>query len=221
LSNKLTGQGTITQRFDYKPFGEGTPTQKAGVGYTGHLEDTDLGLTYMQQRYYDPVIGRFYSNDPVDMLGHMQRGNPTMGFNRYAYGNNNPYKYVDPDGEYIVQLIVAAVAIATIAVMEVKEAFDNAASQVIKDMDRAEAINEKFKNGEFEAGYKAIAQDDVAFENEVLPAVANFAETASKSIPGTSMSGPVMTGINDVPSPSSVVIDEVIKEPIKDEVFDK
>lgn len=97
-------QGTITQRFDYKPFGEGTPTQKAGVGYTGHLEDTDLGLTYMQQRYYDPVIGRFYSNDPVDMLGHMQKGNPTMGFNRYAYANNNPYKYVDPDGQLAVQL---------------------------------------------------------------------------------------------------------------------
>lgn len=69
-------------------------------GYTGHLEDDDLQLTYMQQRYYDPVIGRFYSNDPVDMLGHMQRGNPAMGFNRYAYANNNPYKYVDPNGEF-------------------------------------------------------------------------------------------------------------------------
>lgn len=55
----------------------------------------------MQQRYYDPVVGRFYSNDPVDMLGHMQKGNPTMGFNRYAYANNNPYKYTDPDGRYI------------------------------------------------------------------------------------------------------------------------
>ncbi|MBU0914521.1 MAG: RHS repeat-associated core domain-containing protein [Gammaproteobacteria bacterium] len=55
----------------------------------------------MQQRYYDPVIGRFYSNDPVDMLGHMQKGNPTMGFNRYAYANNNPYKYTDPDGRYL------------------------------------------------------------------------------------------------------------------------
>lgn len=53
----------------------------------------------MQQRYYDPVVGRFYSNDPVDMLGHMQAGNAAHGFNRYTYANNNPYKYVDPDGE--------------------------------------------------------------------------------------------------------------------------
>ena len=59
----------------------------------------DVGIRYMQARYYDPVIGRFYSNDPVDALGHMQRGNSIAhGFNRYAYGNNNPYRYTDPDG---------------------------------------------------------------------------------------------------------------------------
>jgi hypothetical protein len=62
----------------------------------------------MQQRYYDPVVGRFYSNDPVDFMGHMQRGNSAMGFNRYAYANNNPYKYTDPDGEFIQVLMGAA-----------------------------------------------------------------------------------------------------------------
>lgn len=45
----------------------------------------------MQQRYYDPVIGRFYSNDPIGFRD-------THSFNRYAYANNNPYKYVDPTG---------------------------------------------------------------------------------------------------------------------------
>lgn len=74
-------------------------------GYTGHVEDKDLSLTYMQQRYYDPVIGRFYSNDPVDFMGHMRHGNSTMGFNRYAYANNNPYKYTDPDGQFVAALI--------------------------------------------------------------------------------------------------------------------
>jgi uncharacterized protein RhaS with RHS repeats len=45
----------------------------------------------MQARYYDPVIGRFYSNDPVGFRD-------IHSFNRYAYVNNNPYKYVDPFG---------------------------------------------------------------------------------------------------------------------------
>ncbi|RUO36777.1 hypothetical protein CWE13_07965 [Aliidiomarina shirensis] len=62
-------------------------------GYTGHLEDDDFQLTYMQQRYSDPVIGRFYSNDPVGFSA----SNPMM-FNRYAYGNNNSYKYIDSAG---------------------------------------------------------------------------------------------------------------------------
>ncbi len=45
----------------------------------------------MQARYYDPVIGRFYSNDPVGFYN-------IHNFNRYSYAYNNPYKYIDPDG---------------------------------------------------------------------------------------------------------------------------
>lgn len=66
----------------------------------------------MQARYYDPVIGRFYSNDPVDVLGHMQRGNPIHGFSRYTYANNNPYKYTDPDGEFALNLLAGAFSAA-------------------------------------------------------------------------------------------------------------
>ncbi|MCX2769773.1 RHS repeat-associated core domain-containing protein, partial [Pseudoalteromonas sp. B530] len=67
------------------------------VGYTGHKFDKELGLSYMQARYYDPVIGRFYSNDPVGWTPD----NPVYSFNRYSYGNNNPYKYIDPDGREV------------------------------------------------------------------------------------------------------------------------
>ena len=62
-------------------------------GYTGHLNDTAADLVYMKARYYDPQIGRFYSNDPVGF----SVGNPMM-FNRYGYANDNPYRYIDPDG---------------------------------------------------------------------------------------------------------------------------
>ena len=49
-------------------------------------------LLNIDARYYDPVIGRFYSNDPVGFRD-------IHSFNRYAYANNNPYKYVDPTGK--------------------------------------------------------------------------------------------------------------------------
>ncbi len=103
LGGKLVakeGAGVTSQNsiMNYKPFGDSVEAAKDEVGYTGHKFDTDLGLSYMQARYYDPVIGRFYSNDPVDALTFIQKGN-VQGFNRYAYANNNPYKYTDPNGE--------------------------------------------------------------------------------------------------------------------------
>ncbi|WP_240132521.1 RHS repeat-associated core domain-containing protein [Shewanella cutis] len=84
--------GNIISRSQYEPFGKRLGGDKEGIGYTGHLQDKDLGLTYMQARYYDPLIGRFYANDPMGFKD-------VHNFNRYAYGNNNPYRYTDPDGK--------------------------------------------------------------------------------------------------------------------------
>jgi RHS repeat-associated protein len=86
--------GAVIERNDYEPYGAiiGKPTYN-GIGYTGHVMDGTTGLTYMQQRYYDPSIGRFLSRDPVT-------ANPNTGtnFNAYWYANNNPYSFKDPDG---------------------------------------------------------------------------------------------------------------------------
>lgn len=93
--------GNVLWREHYSPFGEkldnSQASQSNNIGYTGHQFDSDTGLVYMQARYYDPVIGRFYSNDPVGYTA----SNPVMSFNRYLYVNNNPYKYTDPDGEFL------------------------------------------------------------------------------------------------------------------------
>ena len=40
------------------------------------------------------MLGRFTAIDPVDW----NETNPIHSFNRYAYANNNPLKYIDPDG---------------------------------------------------------------------------------------------------------------------------
>lgn len=78
------------------PFGEKmSPVAERSdrVGYTGHIEDEDLKLTYMQARYYDPVLGRFLSNDP---MGFVEGG--IAYHNRYAYTANDPINSVDPNG---------------------------------------------------------------------------------------------------------------------------
>lgn len=52
----------VIERREYEPYGlQLTPSVQDGPGYTGHVQDVATGLTYMQQRYYDPAIGRFLS----------------------------------------------------------------------------------------------------------------------------------------------------------------
>ena len=88
--------GTIIERTNYDPYGGPIGKAVNGMGYTGHVMDGATGLTYMQQRYYDPAIGRFLSVDPV-------LTSPASGsnFSRYWYGNSNPYRFADPDGRYV------------------------------------------------------------------------------------------------------------------------
>lgn len=84
----------------YTPFGEAivnTASNDNLAGFTGHIKDKATGLNYMQARYYDPVIGRFLSVDPVTF---MDTGLPGQ-FNRYAYTWNDPINANDPDGEFL------------------------------------------------------------------------------------------------------------------------
>jgi RHS repeat-associated protein len=88
----------IVETFEYEPYGQlVNSTLKDGPGFTGHMQDAATGLTYMQQRYYDPQVGLFLSVDPVTAYS-----NPVGAFNRYWYANNNPYKFSDPDGRQSV-----------------------------------------------------------------------------------------------------------------------
>jgi len=54
-------------------------------------------------RYYDPTIGRFMAVDPVSFTEKNLHS-----FNRYNYGNNNPYKYIDPNGEDNVAVVISS-----------------------------------------------------------------------------------------------------------------
>ncbi|WP_444897809.1 polymorphic toxin-type HINT domain-containing protein [Microbulbifer sp. SSSA005] len=116
-------EGKLLWRESYEPYGKKAGDEQSlnHRGYTGHAEDANTGLVYMQARYYDPLIGRFYSMDPVGYLGHLERGNPIQGMNRYAYANNNPYKYNDPDGEFLNFAIKFAADVALTAALNYAE----------------------------------------------------------------------------------------------------
>jgi RHS repeat-associated protein len=91
--------GAVLWRKDYAPYGAqiDTTPETERTAYTGKQHDEVTGLTYFGARYFDPEIGRFMSVDPVRFM----ESNP-LTFNRYAYANNNPYKFVDPDGRVAI-----------------------------------------------------------------------------------------------------------------------
>jgi RHS repeat-associated protein len=95
---KTDANGNIIATYDYTPYGTAVANMGPapnGPGYTGHVNDADTGLVYMQARYYDPSAGRFLTADLIK---------PTAGnmfnFNRYGYVNNNPITGIDPTGMY-------------------------------------------------------------------------------------------------------------------------
>ena len=92
--------GALLWKETYHPYGERKQKPPNATNnprwYTGHPEDPETGLVYAGARYYDPVIGRFLSTDPVSFTEKNLHS-----FNRYGYGNNNPYKYIDPDGREV------------------------------------------------------------------------------------------------------------------------
>jgi len=95
--------GTVVSQQRYKPYGEvrwssgaGMPTDKQFTSQT-RLAEGYVGTLYdYVARAYDPMMGRFISADTI-VPG---AGNPAA-FNRYAYGRNNPLRFVDPSGHAV------------------------------------------------------------------------------------------------------------------------
>ncbi|MQS00524.1 RHS repeat-associated core domain-containing protein [Streptomyces alkaliterrae] len=92
------------------PFGEergAAPTSWPGErGFVGGTIDRATGLTRLGARDYDPATGRFISVDPMVDYTEPATINP------YAYANNAPATFSDPDGLFFPILVGIAARIA-------------------------------------------------------------------------------------------------------------
>ena len=99
LGSSIAGSdstGSLVWSEEYQPYGDRIVSDNStgnNLWYTGKASYENFGLSYFGARWYNPVLGRFTGIDPVKY----QEDN-IHSFNRYAYANNNPYKFVDPDG---------------------------------------------------------------------------------------------------------------------------
>ena len=66
--------------------------------YRGYVYDEETGFYYCQSRYYDPSVRRW-----INLDGFVSTGTGFIGYNMYAYCNNNPVGYYDPTGKVITE----------------------------------------------------------------------------------------------------------------------
>lgn len=62
--------------------------------YRGYFYDTETKLYYLINRYYDPEIGRFISQDQISYM----QPDVINGLNLFAYCGNNPVMRIDENG---------------------------------------------------------------------------------------------------------------------------
>ena len=99
--------GVIVEQYRYDAWGrvlgvsdgDGKPLAKSAVGnrylWQGREYSWATGLYYFRARFYDPITGRWLSNDPIGISG---------GLNQYCAFDNDPINKIDPSGLYGVDV---------------------------------------------------------------------------------------------------------------------
>lgn len=117
--------GTVVARYSYDAWGKVTAiTDGTGVDisnnvghvananpfrYRGYYYDAEIGMYYLQSRYYDPVVGRFINADHDIFITSGRKKKP---INLYTYCDNCPIHKIDFEG--FLAITATAISIATI-----------------------------------------------------------------------------------------------------------
>ena len=70
--------------------------------YRGYCYDYDIGMYYLQSRYYDPTICRFINADSTDYLGATST---LLSYNLFAYCENDGVNFVDETGTTLAEYL--------------------------------------------------------------------------------------------------------------------
>ena len=126
-----------SKTYDYDAFGVEKSPDEMDVNpwrYCGEYFDVETGTVYLRARYYQPLTGRFMTEDTHWNVGNMIYGDDPVKWNErepdekdplglktytykpdihammqsgnlYVYGINNPLMHLDPTGEWVVAVV--------------------------------------------------------------------------------------------------------------------
>ncbi|MEA1949997.1 MAG: RHS repeat-associated core domain-containing protein [Planctomycetota bacterium] len=83
---------TVVNHIEFDAYGNKTESDAVDhlFAYTGRMFDEATGLQNNLNRWYDPEVGRWLSEDPIGFMGDDD--------NLYRYVGNNPENTIDPSG---------------------------------------------------------------------------------------------------------------------------
>lgn len=163
---RLNAHGDVIKHgsriYDYDAFGNQLTENEGDTNpfrYCGEYTDLETNLIYLRNRYYDPSVGRFISEDPI-----------RDGLNWYVYCGNNPLRYVDPSGLKPEDLFATPDEVARDFGLYINEISIN---------DNSENFNGE-KGREYASSIYIVIEDDIEYYTYNEP---NRGNPASVSIP--------------------------------------
>lgn len=113
VTHLLDEEGQVLRKYTYNVFGNFTEDSQPDAPpnrftFNAREWDEESQTYYYRNRNYDPSSGRFLQPDPYP--GEHEK--PLTIVNKYCFAVNNPIKYIDPYGLFILEAIVAGIAVA-------------------------------------------------------------------------------------------------------------
>jgi RHS repeat-associated protein len=115
ITSVSNSSGNVVQNYHYTSYGKLTkisdftgsdvtssPILNTSYTYTNREYDSESGLYYYRARMYDAESGRFMQVDPFEGKKVL----PYSVVGKYNYVLNNPNKYLDPNGKFIVTALI-------------------------------------------------------------------------------------------------------------------
>ncbi|MCB9976908.1 MAG: hypothetical protein H6858_04825 [Rhodospirillales bacterium] len=93
--------GSTVWTWDSGAFGKEAATGSTTVNlrFPGQYFDSETGLHYNWNRYYNPAIGRYVSSDPIGLAG---------GLNTFGYAGQSPVNIIDFAGLDIAECMISS-----------------------------------------------------------------------------------------------------------------
>ena len=132
----VDSDGNQVASYSYDAWGNiisqsGTLADINPIRYKGYYYDSDIGMYYLQSRYYDPALRRFINADDPSLIEELAKSS-VIGSNLFGYCENNGVNRLDLSGKSALTDVLNAISIAINGIIKIVELIIQSAIKELK-----------------------------------------------------------------------------------------